>query len=154
MSPLPQPWPTVWTGRRRWSAPDTYTVLVFDLGGGTFDVSLLEIDSSGYLAVLATSGNTILGGEDFTQRIVQLLTMEIERKFPMASLDLKALRRLTKAIEKAKIELSSQNGTEAVIDLEVFCPEVKISSPRSLGPSLKTSVRISSTQPLRRLTTS
>jgi hypothetical protein len=80
--------------------------------------------------------------------------MEIERKFPMASLDLKALRRLTKAIEKAKIELSSQNGTEAVIDLEVFCPEVKISSPRSLGPSLKTSVRISSTQPLRRLTTS
>ena len=103
--------------------PDNYHVLVFDLGGGTLDVSLLEIDSSGYIAVLATSGNTILGGEDFTQRIVQHLRKEIERKFPLlAFLDQKALRRLTKASEKAKIELSSQNGTEAVIDLEGLLP--------------------------------
>ena len=104
-------------------APDTYTVLVYDLGGGTFDVSLLEIDRSGYIAVLATSGNTFLGGEDFTQRIVQHLKKEIEGKFPdLTSMDQKALRRLTNACEKAKIDLSSQNGTEAVIDLEGLLP--------------------------------
>ena len=76
----------------------------------------------GYIAVLATSGNTNLGGEDFTEKIVQYLRKEIERKFPLASLHQKALRRLTNACEKAKIELSSQNGTEAVIDLEGLLP--------------------------------
>ena len=99
------------------NVPDSYKVLVYDLGGGTFDVSLLEIDSSGYIAVLGTSGNTFLGGEDFTQQIVQHFKEKIS-----SSLDSKAERRLANACEKAKIELSSQNGTEAVVDLEGLLP--------------------------------
>ena len=99
------------------NVPDSYKVLVYDLGGGTFDVSLLEIDSSGYIAVLGTSGNTFLGGEDFTQQIVQHFKEKIS-----SSLDSKAERRLANACEKAKIELSSLNGTEAVVDLEGLLP--------------------------------
>ena len=105
------------------NTPENYKVLVYDLGGGTFDVSLLEIDRSGYIAVQATSGNTMLGGEDFTQRIVQHFKSEMKRKFAVSEqLDQKAERRLINACEKAKIELSSENGREAAVDLEGLLP--------------------------------
>ncbi len=82
-------------------------VLVFDLGGGTFDVSILEL-GEGIIEVKATSGNNRLGGDDFDERIVDHLALEFRKE---TGIDLKkdrtALQRLREAAEKAKIELSS-----------------------------------------------
>ena len=91
------------------------TVLVFDLGGGTFDVSILEV-GDGVFEVLATSGDTHLGGDDFDKKIVDHLAEEF-RKSEGIDLrkDKQALQRLTEAAEKAKIELSSV--TQAEINL-------------------------------------
>jgi molecular chaperone DnaK len=91
------------------------TVLVFDLGGGTFDVSILEV-GDGVFEVLATSGDTHLGGDDFDKKIVDFLAEEF-RKAEGIELrkDKQALQRLTEAAEKAKIELSSV--TQAEINL-------------------------------------
>lgn len=91
------------------------TILVFDLGGGTFDVSILEI-GDGVFEVLATSGDTHLGGDDFDKKIVDFLAEEF-RKAEGIDLrkDRQALQRLTEAAEKAKIELSSV--TQAEINL-------------------------------------
>ncbi|MBF2002656.1 MAG: molecular chaperone DnaK [Synechococcales cyanobacterium C42_A2020_086] len=91
------------------------TVLVFDLGGGTFDVSILEV-GDGVFEVLATSGDTHLGGDDFDKKIVDYLAEEF-RKAEGIDLrkDKQALQRLTEAAEKAKIELSSV--TQAEINL-------------------------------------
>ncbi|XWK89150.1 MAG: molecular chaperone DnaK [Phormidium sp.] len=91
------------------------TILVFDLGGGTFDVSILEI-GDGVFEVLATSGDTHLGGDDFDKKIVDYLA-ESFRKDEGIDLrkDKQALQRLTEAAEKAKIELSSV--TQAEINL-------------------------------------
>jgi molecular chaperone DnaK len=91
------------------------TVLVFDLGGGTFDVSILEV-GDGVFEVLATSGDTHLGGDDFDKKIVDFLAEEF-RKSEGIDLrkDKQALQRLTEAAEKAKIELSSV--TQAEINL-------------------------------------
>jgi molecular chaperone DnaK len=88
------------------------TVLVFDLGGGTFDVSILEV-GDGVFEVLATSGDTHLGGDDFDKKIVDFLAEEF-RKSEGIDLrkDKQALQRLTEAAEKAKIELSSVTQTE------------------------------------------
>ncbi|MFS8894632.1 molecular chaperone DnaK [Synechococcus sp. O70.1] len=83
------------------------TILVFDLGGGTFDVSILEV-GDGVFEVKATSGDTQLGGDDFDKKIVDWMAEEFKR---MEGIDLRqdrqALQRLTEAAEKAKIELSS-----------------------------------------------
>jgi len=91
------------------------TILVFDLGGGTFDVSILEV-GEGVFEVLSTSGDTHLGGDDFDKKIVDYLAEEFKR---MEGIDLRkdrqALQRLTEAAEKAKIELSSV--TQAEINL-------------------------------------
>lgn len=91
------------------------TILVFDLGGGTFDVSILEV-GEGVFEVLATSGDTHLGGDDFDKKIVDYLAAEFKN---MEGIDLRkdrqALQRLTEAAEKAKIELSSV--TQAEINL-------------------------------------
>ncbi|MBD2233009.1 molecular chaperone DnaK [Phormidium tenue] len=91
------------------------TILVFDLGGGTFDVSILEV-GDGVFEVLATSGDTHLGGDDFDKKIVDYLAAEFQK---MEGIDLRkdkqALQRLTEAAEKAKIELSSV--TQAEINL-------------------------------------
>ena len=91
------------------------TILVFDLGGGTFDVSILEV-GEGVFEVLATSGDTHLGGDDFDKKIVDYLAGEFKS---MEGIDLRkdrqALQRLTEAAEKAKIELSSV--TQAEINL-------------------------------------
>ncbi len=88
------------------------TILVFDLGGGTFDVSILEV-GDGVVEVSATSGDTYLGGDDWDQRIVEWLVAEFKKD---QGIDLKAdrqsLQRLKEAAEKAKIELSELQQTE------------------------------------------
>lgn len=87
------------------------TILVFDLGGGTFDVSILEV-GDGVFEVLSTSGDTHLGGDDFDKRIVDWLADEFKQAEGMdLRSDRQALQRLTEAAEKAKIELSSTTQT-------------------------------------------
>jgi molecular chaperone DnaK len=86
---------------------DNETILVFDLGGGTFDVSILEV-GDGVFEVLATSGDTRLGGDDFDEKIVQWLVKEFKDAEGIdLTKDNQALQRLTEAAEKAKIELST-----------------------------------------------
>jgi len=88
------------------------TVLVFDLGGGTFDVSILEI-GEGVFEVKSTSGNTHLGGDDWDQRIIDWLVTEFKNTEGVdLSADKMALQRLKEAAEKAKIELSSVQETQ------------------------------------------
>jgi molecular chaperone DnaK len=83
------------------------TIMVFDLGGGTFDVSILEV-GDGVFEVKATSGDTHLGGDDFDKRVVDWLAEEFKRENGIdLRNDRQALQRLTEAAEKAKIELSS-----------------------------------------------
>jgi molecular chaperone DnaK len=94
---------------------DNETILVFDLGGGTFDVSILEV-GDGVFEVLSTSGDTHLGGDDFDEKIVQWLVKEFKAAEGIdLTQDNQALQRLTEAAEKAKIELS--NLTQAAINL-------------------------------------
>lgn len=88
-------------------------IIVYDLGGGTFDVTVLEISGDGHFEVLATNGDTHLGGDDFDQRIVEWLGAEFKKEQGIdLSKDKIALQRIREAAEKAKIELSSQNETE------------------------------------------
>jgi molecular chaperone DnaK len=91
-------------------------IAVFDLGGGTFDISIIEIaevDGEHQFEVLSTNGDTFLGGEDFDLRIIGYLTKEFERESGVdISRDPLAMQRLKEAAEKAKIELSSQQQTE------------------------------------------
>ncbi|PST26876.1 molecular chaperone DnaK [Mesorhizobium plurifarium] len=91
---------------------DGKTIAVYDLGGGTFDISVLEI-GDGVFEVKSTNGDTFLGGEDFDMRLVEYLASEFKKE---QGIDLKndklALQRLKEAAEKAKIELSSSQQTE------------------------------------------
>jgi molecular chaperone DnaK len=91
---------------------DGKTIAVYDLGGGTFDISILEI-GDGVFEVKATNGDTFLGGEDFDAKLVEYLAAEFQKA---EGIDLKkdrlALQRLKEAAEKAKIELSSAQSTE------------------------------------------
>ena len=88
------------------------TILVYDLGGGTFDVSVLEI-GEGVFEVKATSGDTQLGGDDWDERIIEWLVKEFKNETGVdLSNDAMALTRLKESAEKAKIELSSVNETE------------------------------------------
>ncbi len=88
------------------------TILVFDLGGGTFDVSVLEV-GDGVFEVLSTSGDTHLGGDDFDKKIVDWLAGKFQAQEGIdLRKDKQALQRLTEAAEKAKIELSSVTQTE------------------------------------------
>jgi molecular chaperone DnaK len=91
-------------------------IAVFDLGGGTFDVSIIEIaevDGEHQFEVLATNGDTFLGGEDFDLRVIEYLASEFERESGVdITSDPLAMQRLKEAAEKAKIELSSQQQTE------------------------------------------
>lgn len=95
-------------------------VAVFDLGGGTFDISILEL-GDGVFEVKSTNGDTHLGGDDFDQKIIDWLAEEFKKDF---NVDLRkdpmALQRLKEAAEKAKIELSSSNATE--INLPYIMP--------------------------------
>ena len=98
---------------------DNETILVFDLGGGTFDVSVLEV-GDGVFEVLATySGDTHLGGDDFDEKIVQWLIKEFKDQENIdLTQDSQALQRLTEAAEKAKIELSTL--TQSTINLPLY----------------------------------
>ncbi|MDC1542058.1 molecular chaperone DnaK, partial [Candidatus Pseudothioglobus singularis] len=91
-------------------------VAVYDLGGGTFDVSIIEmedIDGEKHFEVLSTNGDTFLGGEDFDQRIISFLVEEFKKEQGLdLAKDAMALQRLKEAAEKAKIELSSSEQTE------------------------------------------
>jgi molecular chaperone DnaK len=91
-------------------------IAVYDLGGGTFDVSIIEIanvDGEKQFEVLSTNGDTFLGGEDFDQRIIDWIIAEFKKEQGVdLSKDVLALQRLKDAAEKAKIELSSAQQTE------------------------------------------
>jgi molecular chaperone DnaK len=108
------------------------TILVYDLGGGTFDVSILEV-GDGVFEVRATSGDTFLGGDDFDERIIDYLAQEFYRE---NNLDLRrdpqALQRLKEAAEKAKIELSS------TLQAEIHLPYITAdaSGPKHLSLTL------------------
>jgi molecular chaperone DnaK len=91
---------------------ESKTIAVYDLGGGTFDVTILDIDD-GLFEVRATNGDTFLGGEDFDMRIVSYLAEEFKKEHGVdLTKDAMALQRLKEAAEKAKIELSSSTQTE------------------------------------------
>ena len=91
---------------------ENQTILVFDLGGGTFDVSILEV-GDGIFEVLATAGDTNLGGDDFDKTLVDWLIKDfLERENIDLSKDIQALQRLTEASEKAKMELSTVEKTQ------------------------------------------
>ena len=91
---------------------ETKTIAVYDLGGGTFDVTILEIDD-GLFEVKSTNGDTFLGGEDFDMSIVNYLAEEFKKENGVdLTQDKMALQRLKEAAEKAKIELSSASQTE------------------------------------------
>ncbi|SLN10821.1 Chaperone protein DnaK [Aquimixticola soesokkakensis] len=91
---------------------DTKTIAVYDLGGGTFDVTILEL-GDGVFEVQSTNGDTFLGGEDFDMRIVNYLADEFKKEHGVdLTKDKMALQRLKEAAEKAKIELSSSQQTE------------------------------------------
>ena len=91
---------------------NSQTIAVYDLGGGTFDVTILEIDD-GLFEVKSTNGDTFLGGEDFDMRIVNYLADEFKKENGVdLTKDKMALQRLKEAAEKAKIELSSSSQTE------------------------------------------
>ncbi len=108
------------------------TIAVYDLGGGTFDISILEV-GEGVVEVKSTNGDTHLGGDDFDQKIVEWLTSEFKRTDAIdLSKDRMALQRLKEAAEKAKIELSS------VIETEINLPFITAdaSGPRHLAMKL------------------
>ncbi|MEO1454307.1 MAG: molecular chaperone DnaK [Pseudomonadota bacterium] len=91
---------------------ESKTIAVYDLGGGTFDITILEIDD-GLFEVKSTNGDTFLGGEDFDMRIVKYLADEFKKENGVdLTADKMALQRLKEAAEKAKIELSSSSQTE------------------------------------------
>ncbi len=108
------------------------TIIVFDLGGGTFDVSILEV-GDGVFEVLATSGDTHLGGDDFDKKIVDYLASEFKKSEGIdLRQDKQALQRLTEAAEKAKIELSSVTQTEINLPFITATPE----GPKHLDTTL------------------
>ncbi|PGH15026.1 chaperone DnaK [Helicocarpus griseus UAMH5409] len=97
---------------------DERQIIVYDLGGGTFDVSLLSIDN-GAFEVLATAGDTHLGGEDFDQRVINHFVKQYNKKHNVdITKDLKTMGKLKREVEKAKRTLSSQMSTR--IEIEAF----------------------------------
>jgi molecular chaperone DnaK len=113
---------------------DSKTIAVYDLGGGTFDISVLEI-GDGVFEVKSTNGDTFLGGEDFDMRLVEYLANEFKKEY---QIDLRgdklALQRLKEASEKAKIELSSSQQTE--INLPFISMNPQTQSPLHLTMKL------------------
>ena len=108
-------------------------IAVYDLGGGTFDVSIIEIadvDGEQQFEVLSTNGDTFLGGEDFDQRIIEFIVSEFKKDQGVdLSKDVLALQRLKEAAEKAKIELS--NGSQTDINLPYITADA--SGPKHLN---------------------
>ncbi|MBQ8725781.1 MAG: molecular chaperone DnaK [Clostridia bacterium] len=90
----------------------SHTVMIYDLGGGTFDVSILDIGDDGVFEVKATSGNNMLGGDDFDNRIMEWVVADFKAKEGIdLSKDKMAMQRIKEASEKAKIELSGMSST-------------------------------------------
>ena len=107
-------------------------IMVYDLGGGTFDVSILDI-GDGVIEVLATAGDTHLGGDDFDQRIVDYLVAEFKKTEGISlTSDKSAMQRLKEAAEKAKIELSGMTSTN--INLPYITAD--INGPKHLDVTL------------------
>jgi molecular chaperone DnaK len=107
-------------------------VAVFDLGGGTFDISILELDG-GVFEVLSTNGDTHLGGDDFDQVIIDWMADEFQRQEGIdLRKDPKALQRLKEAAENAKIELSAQTSTDIDLPYIVLDP----TAPKNLQTTL------------------
>ena len=126
------------------------TVLVFDLGGGTFDVSLLTI-SNGLLEVKATAGDTHLGGEDFDTLLVQYCAAEFERKNNLTasiSSNARALRRLRTSCERAKRLLSQ--STQAVVEVDSLVEglDLRVTVTRARFESLCESIIAKTIQPV------
>ncbi len=118
---------------------DGKTIAVYDLGGGTFDVSVLEI-GDGVFEVKSTNGDTFLGGEDFDNVIVEYLAEEFKKKENMdLRTDKLALQRLKEAAEKAKIELSSSQSTEVNLPFITARMEGGASTPLHLVETLSRS---------------
>ena len=129
-------------------------ILVFDLGGGTFDVSILTIDN-GVFEVISTNGDTHLGGEDFDQNIMQYFIKLIKKKYKKdISGDARALQKLRREAERAKRALSSQHQVR--VEIEALYEGVDLSEPltrarfeelnidlfrKTLGPVKKVSAR-------------
>ena len=111
-------------------------IAVYDLGGGTFDISIIEIadvDGEKQFEVLSTNGNTFLGGEDFDQRIIDYIVSEFKKEQGVdLTKDVLALQRLKEAAEKAKIELSSNTQT----DINLPYVTADASGPRHLNIKL------------------
>lgn len=108
-------------------------VLIFDLGGGTFDVSILAIDEGSLFEVRATAGDTHLGGEDFDNRLVTHFVEEFKRKCKKdIGGNTRALRRLRTACERAKRTLSS--STEASLEIDALHDGVDFYSKVGLPP--------------------
>ncbi len=118
---------------------DGKTIAVYDLGGGTFDISILEI-GDGVFEVKSTNGDTFLGGEDFDSAIVEYLADEFKKK---ENMDLRndklALQRLKEAAEKAKIELSSSQSTEVNLPFITARMEGGTSTPLHLVETISRS---------------
>lgn len=108
-------------------------VAVFDLGGGTFDISILEL-GDGVFEVLSTNGDTYLGGDDFDKQIIDWLASEFQKENPGIDLrkDARALQRLKEAAENAKIELSSNTKAEISLPYIVLDP----TAPKNLEKTL------------------
>ncbi len=123
----------------------TGLIAVYDLGGGTFDISILELQD-GVFEVKATNGDTYLGGEDFDQRIVNFLADEFMKTHPSIDLrkDKMALQRLREAAEKAKHELSSSQETD--INLPFICADA--TGPKHLVYTMSRSTLESITEDL------
>ncbi|MXO64481.1 molecular chaperone DnaK [Altericroceibacterium endophyticum] len=118
---------------------DGKTIAVYDLGGGTFDISVLEI-GDGVFEVKSTNGDTFLGGEDFDSAIVEYLADQFEKKENMdLRKDKLALQRLKEAAEKAKIELSSSQTTEVNLPFITARMEGGSSTPLHLVETLSRS---------------
>lgn len=102
-------------------------ILVFDLGGGTFDVSILTIDN-GVFEVISTNGDTHLGGEDFDQRVMEYFIKLIKKKYKTdVSKDMRALQKLRREAERAKRALSSQHQVR--VEIESLAEGVDLSEP-------------------------
>ena len=111
-------------------------MLIFDLGGGTFDVSLLNI-TGGVFAVKATAGDTHLGGEDFDNTLLEHFKKDFERKNKVdMSNDARALRRLRSACERAKRTLSSVTQTSVAVDSLVQGVDLQAKMTRARGEEL------------------
>jgi len=126
-------------------------ILVFDLGGGTFDVSLLAIDN-GVFEVLATSGDTHLGGEDFDQRVIQYFIKMWKKKTEKdISSDQRAVQKLRREVEKAKRALSSQH--QARIEIESLVDGVDFSETltRAKFEELNTDLFKSTLEPVKKV---